>query len=98
MLHSNLHYNKKMEIDDLDEYYNDDEIFSKVEGNSNLVRERETGAIINVNNSEYQSYIINSRKILSERKKAESIEKELNGIKNDINEIKDLLRSLSQNK
>lgn len=87
-----------MEIDDLDEYYNDDEIFSKVEGNSNLVRERETGAIINVNNSEYQSYIINSRKILSERKKAESIEKELNGIKNDINEIKDLLRSLSQNK
>ena len=87
-----------MKIDDLDEYYNDDELFSKVEGNSNLVREKETGAIINVNNSEYQSYIINSRKILSERKKAESIEEELNDIKNDINEIKDLLRSLSQNK
>lgn len=87
-----------MKIDDLDEYYNDDELFSKVEGNSNLVREKETGAIINVNNSEYQSYVINSRKILSERKKAESIEEELNDIKNDINEIKDLLRSLSQNK
>jgi len=87
-----------MKTDDLDEYYNDDELFSKVEGNSNLVREKETGAIINVNNSEYQSYIINSRKILSERKKAESIEEELNDIKNDINEIKDLLRSLSQNK
>ena len=87
-----------MKTDDLDEYYNDDELFSKVEGNSNLVREKETGAIINVNNSEYQSYIINSRKILSERKKAESIEEELNDIKSDINEIKDLLRSLAQNK
>jgi len=98
LLHSNLHYNKKMEIDDLDEYYNDDELFSKVEGNSNLVREKETGAIINVNSSEYQSYIINSRKILTERKKSESVEEELNDIKNDINEIKNLLRSLTQNK
>jgi len=87
-----------MEIDDLDEYYNDDELFSKVEGNSNLVREKETGAIINVNSSEYQSYIINSRKILTERKKSESVEEELNDIKNDINEIKNLLRSLTQNK
>ena len=87
-----------MEIDDLDEYYNDDDLFSKVEGNSNLVREKETGAIINVNSSEYQSYIINSRKILTERKKSESVEEELNDIKNDINEIKDLLRSLTQNK
>lgn len=87
-----------MNINDLDEYYNDDQLFSKVEGNSNLVRENQTGAIINVNNSEYQSYINNCRKILSERKKHESIEEELNNIKNDINEIKDLLRSLTQNK
>lgn len=67
--------------------------YYKVEGHSNLVRDANTNAILNTNTSEYNNYI-NMRKMREDQsKKVEMIENELSLVKEDLNEIKSLLRS-----
>lgn len=58
-----------------------------VEGHRNLFRDEKTGAIINTDNLEYSQYI----KMKNEKKKQRE---ELDKIKNDIDEIKLLLKEL----
>ena len=66
-----------------------------VEGEKDLFRDPKTNAIINTNQSDYLSYI-NSRKIRqNEKNKIDILEKDVNSIKNDLNEIKSLLRSIA---
>lgn len=78
----------------MEEYFIDDHLYSKVDGNENLVRDKETGAIIYTNESEYNAYIQSYKKRYNELKKIDIIENEMNKIKDDIGEIKDLLKSL----
>lgn len=67
--------------------------YYKVEGHSNLIRDANTNAILNTNMSEYNNYI-NAKKIKeTECKRVELIENDLAGVKEDLNEIKNLLRS-----
>ena len=58
-----------------------------VEGHSNLYRDENTGAILNFDSISYNQYInsVNNR---------DKQKKELEQMKNDINEIKDLLKEL----
>jgi len=65
---------------------NDDMI--PVEGHNNLFRDRETGAILNTDKSAYMNYIRMKEKRQRERN-------ELDAIKSDIEEIKSLLRELT---
>lgn len=66
-----------------------------VEGEKDLFRDPRTNAIINTNQSDYLTYI-NSRKIRqNEKNKIDILEKDVNSIKNDLNEIKSLLRSIA---
>lgn len=65
---------------------NDDMI--PVEGHNNLFRDRETGAILNTDKSAYINYIKMKEKRQRERN-------ELDAIKSDIEEIKSLLRELT---
>lgn len=66
-----------------------------VEGEKDLFRDPRTNAIINTNQSDYLSYI-NSRKMRqNEKNKIDILEKDVNSIKNDLNEIKSLLRSIA---
>ena len=66
-----------------------------VEGEKDLFRDPKTNAIINTNQSDYLTYI-NSRKIRqNEKNKIDILEKDVNSIKNDLNEIKSLLRSIA---
>lgn len=58
-----------------------------VEGHPNLYRDEKSGAILNFDDSSYNQYV-NS---LNNRDKQR---KELDQIKNDINQIKDLLKEL----
>jgi len=58
-----------------------------VEGHKNLFRDEKTGAIVNTDTLGYSQYI----KIKSEKQKQRE---ELDQIKNDINEIKSLLKEL----
>ena len=66
-----------------------------VEGEKDLFRDPRTNAIINTNQSDYLTYI-NSRKIRqNEKNKIDILEKDVNSIKNDLNEINSLLRSIA---
>ena len=66
-----------------------------VEGEKDLFRDPKTNAIINTNQSDYLNYI-NSRKMRqNEKNKIDILEKDVNSIKNDLNEIKSLLRSIA---
>ena len=71
--------------------------FIKVEGNDNLVRDRNTNQIINTNESEYQQYIARRKRKKVEKEKALSVEEDLANLKSEISEIKTLLKELVTN-
>lgn len=68
--------------------------YIKVKDNSDLVRDITTNSIINTNINEYQRYLSMKMDKDNENKKMKEFETDLNSIKNDITEIKFLLRSL----
>ncbi len=68
--------------------------YLKVEGHANLYRDPNTNSIINVNMSEYQEYISRKNIKNNEHQKVQTIEEEVYNIKNDISEIKSLLKEL----
>ena len=65
----------------------DKERYIQVEGNSGLVRDRKTGAILNVNSTEIQ-------KARLRKKKEKQQELEIQELKKDVSEIKVLLKQL----
>lgn len=69
--------------------------YSKIEGHDHLLRDLKTGAIINTNINEYESYIRSKRVKENELKKINNLENEVASIKNDLSEIKDLLRGIA---
>ena len=68
--------------------------YIKVQGHTNLVRDSQTNSIINTNMSEYEGYLARKKAKNQEVSKIENLEHDVDGIKNDLNEIKSLLRSL----
>jgi hypothetical protein len=68
--------------------------YLKVEGHSNLSRDPNTNSIINTNMSEYQEYITRRDSKSEKNQKIQNLESDVANIKNDIDEIKFLLRSL----
>jgi hypothetical protein len=69
--------------------------FSKVEGHTNLVRDQTTNAIINTDMNEYRNYKSLQQIKENEKQKIECLENDINTMKDDLNEIKNLLRSLA---
>jgi hypothetical protein len=66
----------------------------KVEGHSNLVRDEDTKAILNTNMSDYNQYMKLKSIKENDTKKIETLENNINNIKNDLEEIKSLLGNL----
>ena len=62
-------------------------MYKKVEGHSSLVRDTESGAVINNDSTSYQNYIAMREKKLKEKERIDNIEDE-------IVEIKSLLKDL----
>ena len=63
-------------------------------GHKDLARDPETNSIVNVNNVSYDQYIA-SRKAKSEKnQKVQTMEEDLANVKNELNEIKSLLKEL----
>jgi hypothetical protein len=69
--------------------------FSKVEGHTNLVRDQTTNAIINTDMNEYRNYKSLQQIKEDEKQKIESLENDISIMKDDLSEIKNLLRSLA---
>ena len=65
--------------------------YYKIDGNKDLARDPQTGSIVNVNNIEYQQYV-SMRK--AKKEKNASVEDDLARLKNEMNEIKSLLKEL----
>ena len=66
----------------------------KVKGHSDLVRDPVTNAIINTNKSKYEEYISRRELKKNETQKVQDLEDELSCIKDDLNEIKSLLKEI----
>ena len=66
----------------------------RVKGHSDLVRDSVTNAIINTNKSKYEEYISRRNIKKSETQKVQDLEDELSCIKDDLNEIKSLLKEI----
>ena len=66
-----------------------------VEGDNHLFRDMSTNAIVNINQSEYASYLARRKIQENEKNKIECMERDLNSIRDDLNEIKFLLKRLS---
>ena len=67
----------------------------KVEGHNNLTRDGNSNAIVNTSSSEYNNYISLRAKRKQGTNRIDNMENDLKNLKDDINEIKNLLRALS---
>jgi hypothetical protein len=65
----------------------------QIKDNSNLLRDVNTNSILNSNRSEYENYLRLKSKKESEKERIKFIETEVNQIKSDISEIKNLIKS-----
>ena len=65
-----------------------------VEGNSDLVRDPYTDQIINTNKSAYQQYVNRREKRKIEKEKYLTVEEDLANLKDELSEIKSLLKEL----
>jgi hypothetical protein len=69
--------------------------YIKVKGHDHLIRDPETNSIINTNMSEYKEYISRRDSKIEENQKIQNLERDLDNIKCDLDEIKFLLRNLA---
>jgi len=66
-----------------------------VKNHAGLVREKESTAILNVDTNEYNKYISQRQARLKSHQRIEDVESDLASLKDDINEIKFLLKALT---
>ena len=68
---------------------------TNVEGHADLVRDNSTGAILNNDTSQYNQYLSLRAKRQQGTDRIDNMEDDLKSLKDDINEIKTLLKALS---
>ena len=68
--------------------------YVKVKDNEHLIRDANSNCIVNTNKAEYEEYLTRRKLKKSEKSKVENIERDISTLRNEITEIKDLLRSL----
>ena len=68
-----------------------------ITGHSDLLRDSHTGSIVNVSNSDYDQYVARRDAKKAQVQQSENIEQDLANLKNEMNEIKSLLKELVSN-
>ena len=68
---------------------------TNVEGHADLIRDNSTGAILNNDTSQYNQYLSLRAKRQQGSNRIDNMENDLKSLKDDIIEIKTLLRALS---
>ena len=68
--------------------------YIKVKSDVSLVRDMDSNAIVNQNKSEYDKFIKLSEKKYAEKKKFDNMRSDLDSLKQDMDEIKTLLRNI----
>ena len=72
--------------------------YLKVEGHRELYRDSTTNSIVNRNTSDYNRYMSQKKTKNEEVEKVDIMEQDLTHLKNEINEIKSLLKELVNGK
>ena len=70
----------------------------KIKDNVSLSRDTTSGAIINTNSSLYQQRLNEIEALKNQKAEKEQFDEEFNNLKNDVNEIKTLLKNLLASK
>ncbi len=70
------------------------ERYLKVETDKTHVRDTDTNAIVNKNKNEFDNFLKLSQKKYEEKKKFDDMRSDLNSLKQDMNEIKTLLKNI----
>lgn len=68
--------------------------YIKVEGSTSLVRDKASGAILNINSSEASQARLRKHQMMLAKQKDSELRNEVDEIKRDVNEIKDLLNRI----
>ena len=68
--------------------------YIKVEAQDSLVRDVSSNAIVNNNKSEYENFLKISEQKYREKKEFEKLKTDVNSMKNDLDEIKSMLKSI----
>ena len=68
--------------------------YHKVKDNSDLVRDPNTGAILNTNSLDYEKYVAQRKAKSQEHQKTKNIERDISTLRQELDEIKSLLREL----
>ena len=68
--------------------------YLKVEGHGELYRDSTSNSIVNRNTTDYNTYMSQKKMRTSENQKVDTMEQDLAHLKNEINEIKSLLKDL----
>ena len=68
--------------------------YLKVKSDVSLVRDMDSNAIINQNQSEYDKFVKVSQKKYEEKRKFDNMRDDLNSLKKDMDEIKTLLKNI----
>jgi len=68
--------------------------YLKVEGHGELYRDSTTNSIVNRNTTDYNRYMSQKKTKNEETEKVDTMEQDLTHLKNEINEIKSLLKEL----
>lgn len=71
--------------------------FVKVKSDVSLVRDMDSNAIVNQNQSEYDKFMSISKKKYKERNELDTMKSDLDALKSDMEEIKSLLKSMVHN-
>ena len=71
--------------------------YLKVESDTSLIRDMDSGAIINTNKSEYDKFMELSKRKYKEKQEMKNLKDDVEGMKSDIQEIKSLLVSIAKN-
>lgn len=72
--------------------------FLKVEGHDNLVRDTSTKAIVNTDKSEYEQYIARRKEAELKMLEEQQQKQDINNLKSELSEIKQMLAILLQNR
>ena len=68
--------------------------YVKVKDNDYLIRNTKSNCIINTNKAEYDEYLTRRKLKKNEKNKVDNLERDISTLRDEITEIKDMLRSL----
>ncbi len=71
--------------------------YLKVDSDTSLIRDMDSGAIVNTNKGEYDKFMKLSKKKFHEKQEMDKLKNDVKGMKSDIEEIKSLLLSIAKN-